>query len=361
MWNILPPSHLPFILVFCFFLCLFTTLNWIKWRSIRSHNKYPLDPSFLWGMVIRFVGTAVLGGSIGSKYRNSTDNLGRLRVVLKCNIKIASFSNAFILPFFFYLTTICTTFILICCFSVALGRLVSYKGSKGRLIIVDFHAFTWPYTWLLWLKKKKKVILKVLFSGSCNPTIFFFFFLENLQILGERLNGPFDIEAVVDPIGVKISDAIMNFQNSGVEVTEKVFQDCGNPRVQKRQVNKHSFGVRIFSSHVILEMDNKSPFRFIICFCYKHSRQRMEPVDLTEAAALHQYPEECPQSPRRTPSSRSWLRRSGSRWKRPKASGRSCLTDCVRMTQLGRDQVSSLSQRFTFPYFITRTVSDSSV
>lgn len=48
--------------------------------------------------------------------------------------------------------------------------------------------------------------------------------------------GPFDIEDVVDPIGVKISDAIMNFQNSGYDVTTKVFKDCGIPRIQKRQV-----------------------------------------------------------------------------------------------------------------------------
>jgi glypican 6 len=48
--------------------------------------------------------------------------------------------------------------------------------------------------------------------------------------------GPFDVEAVVDPIGLKISDAIMNFQGSGFEVTAKVFQDCGTPKLQKRQV-----------------------------------------------------------------------------------------------------------------------------
>ena len=41
---------------------------------------------------------------------------------------------------------------------------------------------------------------------------------------------------MVDPIGVKISDAIMNFQNSGYEVTSKVFQDCGTPKMQKREV-----------------------------------------------------------------------------------------------------------------------------
>lgn len=62
-------------------------------------------------------------------------------------------------------------------------------------------------------------------------------FIENLQTLADRLIGPFDIEAVVDPIGVKISDAIMNFQNSGYDVTLKVFGDCGQPRLHKRQAN----------------------------------------------------------------------------------------------------------------------------
>jgi len=62
-----------------------------------------------------------------------------------------------------------------------------------------------------------------------------FFFADHLQVLADRLVGPFDIEAVVDPIGVKISEAIMNFQESGYEVTSKVFQNCGQPR-QKRQV-----------------------------------------------------------------------------------------------------------------------------
>ena len=51
------------------------------------------------------------------------------------------------------------------------------------------------------------------------------------------MKGPFDIEEVVDPIGVKISDAIMNFQRSGYEVTEKVKQECGTPRIQKREVS----------------------------------------------------------------------------------------------------------------------------
>ena len=47
-------------------------------------------------------------------------------------------------------------------------------------------------------------------------------YLDNLIAVGERLIGPFNIEAVVEPIDIKISDAIMNFQESGYEVTQKV-------------------------------------------------------------------------------------------------------------------------------------------
>ena len=61
-------------------------------------------------------------------------------------------------------------------------------------------------------------------------------FSDSVQSLSERLVGPFDIEDVVDPIGVSISEGIMNFQNSGYDITGKVFQDCGTPRLQKRQV-----------------------------------------------------------------------------------------------------------------------------
>ena len=40
--------------------------------------------------------------------------------------------------------------------------------------------------------------------------------------LAEKLEGPFNIEMVVDPIDVKISDAIMNFQESSETVSTKV-------------------------------------------------------------------------------------------------------------------------------------------
>lgn len=76
-------------------------------------------------------------------------------------------------------------------------------------------------------------------------------FSDNLQILADRMIGPFDVEAVVDPIGLKISDAIMNFQGSGFEVTAKVFQDCGTPKLQKRQVCVYIFVFRKGLNHLI--------------------------------------------------------------------------------------------------------------
>ena len=42
-----------------------------------------------------------------------------------------------------------------------------------------------------------------------------------LRVTG-RLEGPFNIERVLDPMDVKISEAIMNFQENAEAVTAKV-------------------------------------------------------------------------------------------------------------------------------------------
>ena len=62
----------------------------------------------------------------------------------------------------------------------------------------------------------------ILNNGICLVTSLKIEFSDNLISVGERLIGPFNIEAVVEPIDIKISDAIMNFQESGYEVTQKV-------------------------------------------------------------------------------------------------------------------------------------------
>ncbi|XP_075043353.1 glypican-4 [Mixophyes fleayi] len=55
-------------------------------------------------------------------------------------------------------------------------------------------------------------------------------FIESMLMVAERLEGPFNIETVMDPIDVKISDAIMNMQENSMQVSEKVFQGCGQPK-----------------------------------------------------------------------------------------------------------------------------------
>ncbi len=57
-------------------------------------------------------------------------------------------------------------------------------------------------------------------------------FSDALMKLAEKLEGPFNIETVVDPIDVKISDAIMNFQENSETVSTKVSNICrAVPRV----------------------------------------------------------------------------------------------------------------------------------
>lgn len=40
--------------------------------------------------------------------------------------------------------------------------------------------------------------------------------------LAERLEGPFNFESVMEPIDVKISEAIMNMQENSLQVSQKV-------------------------------------------------------------------------------------------------------------------------------------------
>uniref|UniRef100_A0A8D0KVY5 Glypican 4 n=1 Tax=Strix occidentalis caurina TaxID=311401 RepID=A0A8D0KVY5_STROC len=47
-------------------------------------------------------------------------------------------------------------------------------------------------------------------------------FMDSMLLVAERLEGPFNIESVMDPIDVKISDAIMNMQENSMQVSQKV-------------------------------------------------------------------------------------------------------------------------------------------
>uniref|UniRef100_A0A1A8GKB8 Glypican 6 n=1 Tax=Nothobranchius korthausae TaxID=1143690 RepID=A0A1A8GKB8_9TELE len=51
-----------------------------------------------------------------------------------------------------------------------------------------------------------------------------------MLLVADRLVGPFNIEAVIEPIDIKISEAIMTMQDNSMHVSAKVFQGCGQPK-----------------------------------------------------------------------------------------------------------------------------------
>lgn len=53
--------------------------------------------------------------------------------------------------------------------------------------------------------------------------------------IADRLIGPFNIEVLVRPINLKISEAIMNFQENSQDVSQRVFTGCGRPVLGKRK------------------------------------------------------------------------------------------------------------------------------
>ncbi|XP_057661218.1 glypican-6 [Diorhabda carinulata] len=53
--------------------------------------------------------------------------------------------------------------------------------------------------------------------------------IDAIDKVGDRLLGPYNIEIVVEPLNIKISEAIMNFQESGTEVSKKIYNLCGKP------------------------------------------------------------------------------------------------------------------------------------
>ncbi|KAL1140381.1 hypothetical protein AAG570_000313 [Ranatra chinensis] len=76
-------------------------------------------------------------------------------------------------------------------------------------------------------------------------------FIDALDKVVERLLGPFNIEMVVEPIDIKISEAIMNFQENSQQVSQRVFTGCGKPVLgrRKRSNGELSFETLQFSTN----------------------------------------------------------------------------------------------------------------
>ncbi|XP_058821504.1 glypican-4 [Topomyia yanbarensis] len=69
-------------------------------------------------------------------------------------------------------------------------------------------------------------------------------FVATMERVSDRLLGPFNIVMVVEPINIKISEAIMNFQETGQDISNRVFQGCGKPALGRR---RRSAGLGSFS------------------------------------------------------------------------------------------------------------------
>lgn len=55
-----------------------------------------------------------------------------------------------------------------------------------------------------------------------------------MLLVADRLQGPFNIESVIEPIDIKISDAIMIMQDNSMQVSAKVLWDFTSSRHHKR-------------------------------------------------------------------------------------------------------------------------------
>ncbi|CAH2069064.1 unnamed protein product, partial [Iphiclides podalirius] len=54
-------------------------------------------------------------------------------------------------------------------------------------------------------------------------------YVDSVEKVADRLQGPFNIAMVVEPIDIKISEAIMSFQEHNQEISQKIFAGCGKP------------------------------------------------------------------------------------------------------------------------------------
>ncbi|CAH0771544.1 unnamed protein product [Bemisia tabaci] len=83
-------------------------------------------------------------------------------------------------------------------------------------------------------------------------------FAGSMNLLVVKLSEPYDLEAVVKPFYVKISEAVMNFQESGTQVSEKIFSQCGRPSIRRRRdaVLDHEVSHKEDDEEVVLDSPN---------------------------------------------------------------------------------------------------------
>ncbi|NXJ81149.1 GPC1 protein, partial [Trogon melanurus] len=57
------------------------------------------------------------------------------------------------------------------------------------------------------------------------------YLMDSLIVVADRIDGPYNVDAVIGTIHMRISEAISNLQENKDSITAKVFQGCGNPKI----------------------------------------------------------------------------------------------------------------------------------
>ena len=86
-------------------------------------------------------------------------------------------------------------------------------------------------------------------------------FSESLLSLIERLSGPFNVEMTIDPLSIKISDAIMNFQEAGFQVIIVCFSQAKDKKSYRKIVIVCNEAILLLKSYFYFK-----EYRIIIIF-----------------------------------------------------------------------------------------------
>ncbi|XP_011866007.1 PREDICTED: glypican-6 [Vollenhovia emeryi] len=101
-------------------------------------------------------------------------------------------------------------------------------------------------------------------------------FVEAVDKIADRLLGPFNIEVLVRPINLKISEAIMNFQESSQDVSQRVFTGCGRPMLgRRRRRDNHELELESLNFDQETLTDDRASTAAILDKLVKEIRQRV--------------------------------------------------------------------------------------
>ncbi|KRY60680.1 Glypican-4 [Trichinella britovi] len=122
------------------------------------------------------------------------------------------------------------------CMSRQMQQLQPFGQVPDKMKMQVHRAFSAARTFIHALTIGSEVIsdmLEMPVSTACISQLTQMLYYHLLQLL-ERLEGPYNIETVINPIDIQISEAIMIFQDKGKEISDKVFAGCGRPKLLSR-------------------------------------------------------------------------------------------------------------------------------